>query len=302
MHERKKLQEKKQQEKEKFEEICDAIKKVKIQGAENVAKAALEALRFRHDKYAIKKLIALRPTEPTLRNAIAHVLTLIEKRKEWSQAIDVIKKYFDVFDVKLEEYAANFIPEKTTIYTHCHSNTVEKILKLAKQKGKEISVYVTETRPLFQGRKTAENLAKAGIKVVLGVDSNAREFIKKADMFLFGADVITSSGDVINKIGTGMFAEIAQHFDVPCYCASISLKFDPVTKYGFREIIEERLRKEVWDKKMKNLTVVNPAFERVDAKHINAIMSEFGILSPQQFVMEAYKLWEDRILERLEKL
>jgi len=286
---------------DKFNKICTDIKQIKIQGAENIAKAALEALKYRHDSIAIKKLISLRPTEPTLRNSIAMPMALVDKGMSWQEAIKIMQSYFEKFDKKLDEYAANLIKDNSIIYTHCHSNTVEKVLKLAKKKGKKLTVYVTETRPLFQGRITAERLAKSGIDVYLGVDSNARAFIKKSDMFLFGADAITSEGNVINKIGTNMLAEIAQGFDVPCYCISISLKYDPITKYGFEEIIEKRPAKEVWNKKIKNLSIVNPAFDVVEAKNINAIVSEFGILNPGDFVIEASKLWEDRILERLGK-
>ncbi|MEM4358201.1 MAG: hypothetical protein QW244_02515 [Candidatus Pacearchaeota archaeon] len=281
---------------DKFEEIYKAIKTLKIQGAENVAKAALKALRYRNDKKAIARLVKLRPTEPALRNAIALTMTIVDKGKSWNEAIRTIEQYFETFDKKVEEYAARIIENDSVIYTHCHSNTVERVLKLAKMLGKEFKVYVTETRPLFQGRITAERLAKAGIQVVLGVDSNATHFIKKADMFLFGADAITAEGNVINKIGTNMFAEIAQRYDVPCYCLTIGLKYDPATKYGYEEPIEERSSKEVWEKKIRNVKIVNPAFEIVEAKNINAIISEFGILSPAQFVIEANKLWRDSLI------
>ncbi|MEM2932796.1 MAG: hypothetical protein QW622_01105 [Candidatus Pacearchaeota archaeon] len=281
---------------DKFEEIYKAIKTLKIQGAENVAKAALKALRYRNDKKAIARLVKLRPTEPALRNAIALTMTIVDKGKSWDEAIRTIEQYFETFDKKVEEYAARIIENDSVIYTHCHSNTVERVLKLAKMLGKEFKVYVTETRPLFQGRITAERLAKAGIQVVLGVDSNATHFIKKADMFLFGADAITAEGNVINKIGTNMFAEIAQRYDVPCYCLTIGLKYDPATKYGYEEPIEERSSKEVWEKKIRNVKIVNPAFEIVEAKNINAIISEFGILSPAQFVIEANKLWRDSLI------
>lgn len=288
--------------KNKFDKICTDIKKVKIQGAENIAKAALEALKFRHDKKAIKKLVGLRPTEPALRNVIALVLDLVEKGKEWNDAIENVNKYLSNAEKKVEEYGLSLIKDGSKIYTHCHSNTVENVLSLAKEKGKRFVVYVTETRPLFQGRITAERLAKKGIKVVLGVDSNAYNFLKKADMFLFGADAITSEGNIINKIGTGMFTEIAAKLRVPCYCLTTSLKYDPLTKYGYKEIIEERPAVEVWDKKIKNLKITNPAFEIVEAKNIKAIVSEFGVLSIKDFLKKINKVWQGNILEKLKEL
>lgn len=283
----------------KFNEICKAIKEVKIQGAENVAKAALEALKLNNSSSAIKKLINLRPTEPALRNSIAKVLDYVNKGMKWEDAIKNMQEYFENADKKIYEYAARFISNNSIIYTHCHSSTVENVLKLANKRGKKFVVFVTETRPLYQGRITAERLAKSGIKVVLGVDSNARNFIKKADMFLFGADAITSEGNVINKIGTNFFAETAQRYDVPCYCLSLSIKFDPLTKYGYREKIEERPIKEVWDKKIKNLNIVNPAFEIVESENIDGIISELGVLAPEEFVIEAGKHWKNHLLEKL---
>ncbi|MEM4647713.1 MAG: translation initiation factor eIF-2B [Candidatus Pacearchaeota archaeon] len=273
----------------KFNKICNDIRKVKIQGAENIAKAVLEALKIKNDKNAIKKLISLRPTEPAVRNTIAKILEKIEKGLSWEKAIEEMKEYFEISDKKICEYGERIIENNSIIYTHCHSSTIEKTLKFAKKLGKNFTVYVTETRPLFQGRITAENLAKAGIKVVLGVDSNAFNFLKKADMFLFGADAITSEGDIINKIGTAMFAEIAQKLNVPCYCLSLSIKYDPITRYGYQEEIEQRPAKEIWNKKIKNLKIVNPAFEIVKAKNINAIISEYGILAPTAFVEIANK-------------
>ncbi|MEM1577435.1 MAG: translation initiation factor eIF-2B [Candidatus Pacearchaeota archaeon] len=283
----------------KFNKICNDIKKVKIQGAENIAKAVLEALKIKNDKNAIKKLISLRPTEPAVRNTIAKILEKIEKGLSWEKAIEEMKEYFEISDKKICEYGERIIENNSIIYTHCHSSTVEKTLKFAKKLGKNFTVYITETRPLFQGRITAENLAKAGIKVVLGVDSNAFNFLKKADMFLFGADAITSEGDIINKIGTAMFTEIAQKLNVPCYCLSLSIKYDPITRYGYQEEIEQRPAKEIWNKKIKNLKIVNPAFEIVKAKNINAIISEYGILAPTAFVEIANKEFDIKKLTSL---
>ena len=55
---------------DKFDKICYDIKTLKIQGAENIAKAGVEALKLKPTQYQLNKLLNLRPTEPTLRNAI----------------------------------------------------------------------------------------------------------------------------------------------------------------------------------------------------------------------------------------
>ena len=64
--------------KDKFERICQDIKAIKIQGAENIARASLRALLIKHDSQSVNKLISLRPTEPCLRNCIKHALSFPE--------------------------------------------------------------------------------------------------------------------------------------------------------------------------------------------------------------------------------
>ena len=69
---------------------------------------------------------------------------------------------------------------------------VMAILKKAKEQGKKFEVYNTETRPKFQGRITATELAKLGIPVTHYIDSAARLAIKQTDMMLIGCDAIDS--------------------------------------------------------------------------------------------------------------
>ena len=64
--------------KKRFNKICKDIKDIKIQGATNVAKAALRAYFIDPSLSTKKKLLKLRPTEPML----SHVLELADKVNE----------------------------------------------------------------------------------------------------------------------------------------------------------------------------------------------------------------------------
>ena len=164
------------------------------------------------------------------------------------------------------------------IYTHCHSSTVIDILKYAKQKQKKkFVVYTTEVEPLLQGRKTAEDLAKSKIKVIISPDMAAEQSLKKCDLFLFGVDAFTKKS-VANKIGTNTLCKIAKIYNIPSYACGVSQKFTDKIK------IEKRPSKEVWDKHNKKIEVTNPAFDKTKLKLITGIISEFGILSPKKFV------------------
>jgi ribose 1,5-bisphosphate isomerase len=177
------------------------------------------------------------------------------------------------------------------IFTHCHSSSVVAALLKAKTRGAKFVVHNTETRPLFQGRKTAKELAKARIPVIHFVDSGARIALKEADLMLIGADAITSGGKVINKIGSEMFALIADKYDVPVHVLADSWKFDPQSIYGIPEPIERRSSKEVWEKPPKGVDVRNIAFERVDPGLIESIVSELGVHAPSNFVSEVRRTY-----------
>ena len=262
-----------------FAEICKRIKEVKIQGARNVAKSALEAYSLNPTESAKKKLISLRPTEPMLVN----VLNLAEKEPK-----DRILKHFDDAQGKINQFVLKIINNNSIIFTHCHSTNVVNALIYAKKHGKRFEVYNTETRPLFQGRKTAKALAKAGIKVTMVVDSAVGQLFedksKKINAMFIGADALLNNGDAINKIGSNMFAELAYDNEIPVYVIADSWKFSKRTVK-----IEERGHKEIWKNAPKHIKISNPAFETVKAKYINAIVSELGRLSPRQFVKKVRK-------------
>jgi len=257
------------------------IKQVKIQGATNIAKAALHAYSLSPTKTTKKKLLSLRPTEPML----ANVLNKIEK-----QSPQEILKHFRQAQEKINKNVFKIIKNNAVVFTHCHSTNVVKALIYAKKKGKIFQVYNTETRPLYQGRKTAKELRRAGIKVTTFVDAavaialEKKQGTKRANYVFLGADAVLRNGDIINKVGSGMISEIAKLNKIPVYIIADSWKFTPKNVK-----IEERDFHEVWKKAPKKIKIRNPAFEKVKRKYIKAIISEYGILTPAGFVKKVKK-------------
>jgi ribose 1,5-bisphosphate isomerase len=166
------------------------------------------------------------------------------------------------------------------ILTHCHSSTVTHVLRKAKQQGKRFEVVCTETRPVLQGRITAKEMLKLGIKTTMIVDSAVRYFMNHVDIVIVGADAITSEGNVVNKIGTSAVALAAHEARTPFYVASELLKFDPATTCGDCEGIEERNSDEVWKDAPNNLIIRNPAFDVTRRDYIHGLICEEGIVSP----------------------
>ncbi|MGC8885129.1 MAG: translation initiation factor eIF-2B [Candidatus Nanoarchaeia archaeon] len=248
-----------------------AIKELKIQGAETITETALLALsKAKNKTLAIKALRAARPTEPMLFNALDAVLA-------GADPLALIKK-FKKDKATIAEFGSKLIKSGSVIFTHCHSSTVVNILKTAKNKGKVFEVHNTETRPLFQGRITAIELAKAGIHVCHFIDSEAALAMKDANLVLFGADWISPKG-VANKIGSGAFARLASFYKIPVWICSHSWKFSE------KQIkIESRPSSEVWPDAPRSICIHNSAFEIIDVKCIAGVVSELGILKWKDFI------------------
>jgi translation initiation factor eIF-2B subunit delta len=261
--------------KKRFDRIIKSIKEVRIQGASNVAKKALYAYNLIPTKTSKRKLLSLRPTEPMLEK----VLNLADKKP-----YEEILKHLDESQNKINNYVLKLIKNNDVIFTHCHSTNVVNALIYAKKKGKKFEVYNTETRPLFQGRKTAKELRNVGIKVTMFVDSalgvalSREQGTKKVDKVFLGADALLKTG-VINKIGSEVIANIAGDNKIPVYIVANSWKF---TKK--KTLLEIRGLNEIWDKVPKGIKLRNLAFEFVPKKYISGIITEFGIMKYRDFL------------------
>lgn len=266
--------------KKRFNKIVEDIKKIKIQSARSIARAALYAYSLNPTEQAKNTLTSARETEPMLVNVL-HKISKMSYRK--------ILKHFDEAQEKINKNVIKLIKHDDVIFTYCHSTNVINSLIYAKKKGKKFEVYNTETRPFFQGLKTAKELEKAGIRVTMFVDAaiaialERKQGTKRSDMVLLGADAILNDG-VMNKTGSGMIAELAKINKIPVYVIADSWKYS-----SHHLKIEERDFHEVWKRVPRHIKVRNPAFEKVPRKYIKAIISELGILSYNEFLRKVHK-------------
>lgn len=272
-----------------IEQTIEKIKKLEIQGARNVAIAAVEAfgekLKETQDPNELQKahdkLIESRPTEPALRNALEYCLA---NYKNDPGIAEKAVKHFEESKKLIAEYGAKKIHDGMKVFTHCHSSTVRAILEKAWEDGKKFEIYNTETRPKFQGRKTSTLLAEKGIPVTHFVDSAGPSMLRQCNLFLFGCDAITSEGKLINKIGTEMLAEAAHDSHIDAYSCTNAWKFNPLTLYGEEEEIEQRDPNEVWENPPKGVKIYNPAFEITKPDLFTGVITELGIYKGETLV------------------
>lgn len=304
-----------------FEDIVEGIRSMRIRGAARIAREAVSALKIAASNYsgtdasgfisyikeAAKRLVDTRPTAVSLPNGIRYVLNKL--LKDYSSGIDDVDDlrnrleiYSDEFIKisieaarKISIFGARRIEDGDVLLTHCNSSVAIGVIKRAFDEGKSIKVYVTETRPRYQGRLTAETLSDHGIETIMIVDSAVRYFMNDIDKVIVGADAIAANGAVVNKIGTSLIALAAHEARTSFMVAAETYKFSPDTIFGKLIRIEERGYEEVvpdsWLSKHPNIKVRNPAFDVTPPEYIDLIITELGVVSPSMFpllIMERY--------------
>jgi ribose 1,5-bisphosphate isomerase len=294
--------------------IADDIKTMKIRGAGRIARAAVKGLLLSSKfskannvesfiaeiDYVSKFLLKTRPTAVSLPNGIRYVLKRVfESKKNVSNvneikliAIESAKQFIRESKeavMKIGEIGARRISDGDTILTHCNSDTAITVIKTAWKQGKKIQLYVTETRPKFQGRLTIKALGKTGIPITLIIDSAARHFMNKIDKVIVGADAVAANGSVVNKIGTSMVALAAKEARTLFFVATETYKFSPETVIGELVKIEERPADEVISRGkirgFSNVKVRNPSFDVTPHEYIDLIITEKGVIPPEAAIM-----------------
>jgi methylthioribose-1-phosphate isomerase len=190
----------------------------------------------------------------------------------------------------------DIIPKGARILTHCNTGglatgqfgTALSVIYHAHASGKDIHVWVDETRPLLQGsRLTAWELMRANIPMKLVTDSMAGHLMStgKVDLVIVGTDRVAANGDMANKIGTYSLAVLAKYHEIPFYVATPASTVDLKVASGADIPIEERDSKEIttigsYEIAPSKVPVYNPAFDVTPAELITAYVTEKGIIKP----------------------
>jgi methylthioribose-1-phosphate isomerase len=190
------------------------------------------------------------------------------------------------------------VSRELRVMTHCNPGklgtpglgTATAPLYLAQQEGVAVHVWVSETRPRWQGALTAWELSRSGVGHTVIVDNAAGHLLQRGlvDVVIVGADRITRRGDTANKIGTYLKAVAAKAHGVPFYVAVAGNTIDFTLNDGVAEIpIEQRKAEEVlhagnYSPFPPGSTARNDAFDVTPHSWITRFITERGILKPEE--------------------
>ncbi len=174
-------------------------------------------------------------------------------------------------------HASKVLP--SVVMTHSYSASVLAALTAGKVKGRR--VIVCESRPLYEGRRLAEELASAGVEVTLITDGQAGHFMAESEAALVGADSVLADGSLINKAGTYLLALAARDRGIPFYAACETLKVSAQREWT-AERAEEKEGTKVWWDPPVGVVVRNLYFDRTPAHLVTKLITEEGTLSPTE--------------------
>lgn len=299
-------------------EVAEAIKNMIIRGAPLIgivgaygfSLGVKQILEEGGDTKDIEKVFeTLRKTRPTavnlfwaLNRMYSKFNSLIKNKKDKETIIKEIFK--EAHRIEMEDYHANrmiggygqvLIENNSNVLTHCNTGalatsgwgTALGVIRSAYEDGKNITVYVDETRPYLQGaRLTAWELVQEGIPHYLITDNSAGFLMSKGviNAVIVGADRITLNGDVANKIGTYTLSILAKEHKIPFYVAAPTTTFDLDTETGKDIPIEIRNEDEVKNCDScsiapKETKALNYSFDITPAENITAIITEKGLIT-----------------------
>lgn len=269
-----------------------------------------------------------RPTAVNLSWATARMLELLEnsqvddvndlRRLLLAEAESLAREDVEI-NRRIGYNGAALIPDGSNLLHHCNTGalatvdfgTALGVIFACQEQGKQIHVWVDETRPRLQGaRLTAWELMRAEVPMHLIADNAAGHLMRtgRVDAVIFGADRVAANGDVANKIGTYKLAVVARENGIPVYCAVPASTIDLNLPDGDRIPIEERDSREVThvgdvNVAPEDVPVYNPAFDITPHKYLTAIITEEGVCYPpfNETLRQAKQAAEARVLANREQ-
>jgi S-methyl-5-thioribose-1-phosphate isomerase len=300
-------------------QTCETIKTMVVRGAGAIGAAAgfamaqafLEAPKNDFHDFVVQARKTIEATRPTARNLFYATERVFNAGKSSVEAALVEAQNIadkDAADSQaIGDFGNQLIKDGFRIQTHCNAGwlafvdfgTALSPIYKAHQSGKNIFVWVDETRPRSQGaRLTAWELHRENVPHKIVPDTAGAWLMSqgKVDMMIVGADRIAANGDTANKIGTFEKAIVAKTFGIPFYVAAPTSTFDLSAQSGKDIIIEERSQDEVLyqsgfdaDGVLRNIRIalpgseaINPAFDVTPAEYISGIITEKGIIDADE--------------------
>lgn len=250
---------------------------------------------LRHDLGEIaERMVRGQPSMAPVLHLLNDVLLAVEASGVVSEARHHVRSASQSFaeatpqiERKMRAAALGHLSPSGTLVTISYSSAVASMLQSAVEHGYNLDVICLESRPAFEGRRLAEELAKAGLNVTVMIDAASYDAMAGADLWVCGSDSLTVDG-VVNKIGTAALSAVGQALGVPGYALCSVRKIWPAALGQPHVAVQDA--DEVWADAPENVRIINRYFDCAPWGGIEAVISEEGVLQPEEIIRRSQAL------------
>ena len=246
---------------------------------------------------AIERLRGARPTAVNLAWAMDRLRGVLDAG---GSAADLVREAEAIHDEdvaaceRMGDLGADLVRPGEQLLTHCNAGALATagigsalgVLHRAHARGRDIHVWVNETRPLLQGaRLTAWELGRLGVPYTLVTEGMDGALFRagKVNRVIVGADRVARNGDFANKVGTYAVAVLARAHGVPFHPVAPWSTVDLQCPSGEAIPIEERAAEEVHGARgvrwaPAGARVFNPAFDVTPVALVTSLVTDRGVV------------------------
>ncbi len=301
-------------------QIVQAIKELKIRGSVILGIVSgyaftLEAFRNRnneYDKFILqlkllgKELTTVQPLNYNIVYVINRLLKFIDSKAKTVKVTEMYKEVLqEAKNIESEEIykcdrialnGLSLIKNGYSVLTYCNSGILFTggigtgmgiIYKAYNRYNGNIKIYISETRPLFEGMKlTCWELSKTRTQFITVSDNTVAYLLskKQIDICIVGAVKADRNGNIINKIGTYNLAVLCKVHNIPFVVALPSTSIDMELEQANSSSIQPRDQNEIFDvvfngnnKVPKNYVAINFPYDITPSSLVSFYVNEKSI-------------------------
>jgi translation initiation factor 2B subunit (eIF-2B alpha/beta/delta family) len=289
----------------KVQKLLEDLRKDKSSGASELTNKALEVIETQLEKFEepnrdhkdviqnlAEEIIKARPSMAPLINTIGFLINNLKafSKKNLIQRIKDFREEREKREKELEESFNKFLAR--------HKSTINKVMTISysstllneflKHTDLDLEFYILESRPLFEGRRTAEKLSNY-FDTNLIVDAAMGYLIDKVDLIIFGVDSILKNGAIVNKIGTYPLSITGRNNGVMVYAITDSYKYNLRSHFNKAIKIERKGPDEIYENSNLDLEILNYYFDITPSEYLTGIISDLGVLNIPNFLHKIQK-------------
>jgi translation initiation factor eIF-2B subunit delta len=237
--------------------------------------------------------VQCRPHSVSMGNAFTFLKTAVaslERDLPLDEAKEVLRETMKQYllerleyaDRAIAQHAMNKLQNGDVILTFGYSEVIKVLLTTAQQNGIDFYVWITDSRPLSEGKELLKTLQNAGIKCGYLELSALTYVLQQVSKVFLGASALMSNGSIYGRIGTAAVAMLAKDRHVPVLVCCESYKISNKVQ------VESITQNELGDPKAilplgktnAKFKVLNLMYDVTPSEFVSGIVTELGIIPP----------------------